>query len=157
MFNAWQQEKATAALVGDAQAVADRLASAKGHVVDNYAATAWFWAASLQAEGQDPYAIASWPPAAVVRFVTVTQTRVAALRKKRDYELSDGLAVWLHTARALKEPRIARPVHDIWQMILNSGPNADNMATDLMAEAGLPTMLVRQAPAGLAPDSVNGG
>ena len=157
MFNAWQKETATAALVGDAQAVADRLASAKGHVVDNYAATAWFWAASLQAEGQDPYAIASWPPAAVARFVTATQIRVAALRKKRDYDLSDGLAVWLHTARALKEPRIARAVHDIWQMILNSGPNADNMATDLMADAELPAVLVRQAPAGLAPNSVNGG
>ena len=152
MFNAWQQEKATAALVGDAQAVADKLASAKRHVVDSYAATAWFWAASLQAEGQDPYAIASWPPAAIARFVTATQTRIAALRKARDYDLSDGLAVWLHTARAQTEPRIARPVHDIWQMILGAGPNADTMATDLMAEAGLPAVLVRQAPTGIAPE-----
>ena len=157
MFNAWQQEKATAALVGDAQAVADRLASAKRHVVDSYAATAWFWAASLQAEGQDPYAIASWPPATIARFVTATETRIAALRKTRDYDLSDGLSVWLHTARALKEPRIAGPVHDIWQMILSAGPNADTMATDLMAEAGLPAVLVRQAPTGIAPESVNGG
>ena len=156
MFNAWQQEKATEALVGDAQAVADRLASAKGHVVDSYAAAAWFWAASLQAEGQDPYAMASWPPAAVARFVTATQTRIADLRKKRDYDLSDGLTVWLHTARALQEPRIARPVHDIWQMILSSGPNADTMATDLMAEAVLPAVLVRKAPTGIAPDAVNG-
>ena len=154
MFNAWQQEKATAALVSDAQAVADRLASGKSYVVDNYAATAWFWAASLKAEGQDPYDIASWPPASVARFVTATQTRIAALRKKRDYDLSDGLAVWLHTARALKEPRIAPPVHEIWQMILNAGPNADNMATDLMAEAGLPAVLVRKAPAGVALDSL---
>lgn len=157
MFNAWQQEKATAALVGDAQAVADRLASAKEYVVDSYAATAWFWAASLQAEGQELYAIASWPPAAVARFVTSTQSRIAVLRKKRDYDLSDGLAVWLHTARALQEPRIARAVHDIWQMILHAGPNADTMATDLMAEAGLPAVLVRKAPTGIAPDSVNGG
>jgi len=157
MFNTWQQEKATAALIGDAQAVADRLASAKRHVVDSHAATAWFWAASLQAEGQDPYAIASWPPAAVTRFVAATQTRIAALRKTRDYELSDGLAVWLHTARAVTEPRISRPAHDIWQMILNAGPNADTMATDLMSEAGLPAVLVRQAPTGFAPDSVNGG
>lgn len=155
MFNAWQQEKATAALVGDAQAMADRLASAKKHVVDSYAATTWFWAASLQAEGQDPYDMASWPPAAVSRFVTATQTRVAALRKKRDYDLSDGLAVWLHTARALTEPRIARPVHEIWQLILNAGPNADTMATDLMAEAGLAAALVRKAPAGIPPDSLN--
>jgi hypothetical protein len=157
MFNAWQQEKATAALVGDAQAMADRLATAKRHVVDSYAATAWFWAASLQAEGQDPYAIASWPPAAVTRFVTTTQTRIAALRKTRDYDLSDGLAVWLHTARALKEPRIARPVQDIWQMILNAGPNADSMATDLMAEAGLPAVLVRQSPVGRAAAPGTGG
>jgi hypothetical protein len=156
MFNAWQQEKATAALVGDAQAVADRLASAKRHVVDSYAATAWFWAAALQAEGQDPYAIATWPPAAVARFVIDLQARVAVLRKQRDYDLSDGLAVWLHTARALQEPRIARPVRDIWQMILQAGPNADGMATDLMAEAGLPAVLVRQAPIGVAPNSVNG-
>lgn len=155
MFNAWQQEKATAALVGDAQAMANRLASAKKHVVDSYAATTWFWAASLQAEGQDPYDMASWPPAAVSRFVTATQTRVAALRKKRDYDLSDGLAVWLHTARALTEPRIARPVHEIWQLILNAGPNADTMATDLMAEAGLAAALVRKAPAGIPPDSLN--
>lgn len=155
MFNAWQQEKATAALVGDAQAMADRLASAKKHVVDSYAATTWFWAASLQAEGQDPYDMASWPAAAVARFVTATQTRVAALRKKRDYDLSDGLAVWLHTARALTEPRIARPVHEIWQLILNAGPNADTMATDLMAEAGLAAALVRKAPAGIPPDSLN--
>ena len=157
MCNAWQQEKATVALVGDAQAVADKLASAKRHVVDSCAATAWFWAASLQAEGQDPYAIASWSPAAVTRFVTATQTRIAALRKTRDYELSDGLAIWLHTARAVREPRIARPVHDIWLMILSAGPNADTMATDLMAEAGLPAVLVRQAPAGFAPDSLKGG
>ena len=156
MFNTWQQEKATAALVGDAQAVADRLATAKRHVVDSFAATTWFWAASLQAEGQDPYAIASWPPAAVTRFVTATQTRIAALRKTRDYDLSDGLSVWLHTARAVTEPRIARPVQDIWQMILGAGPNADTMATDLMAEAGLPAVLVRQAPTGIAPESVNG-
>lgn len=157
MFSAWQQERATEALVADAQAVADRLASAKRHVVDSYAATAWYWAASLQAEGQDPYAIASWPPANVARFVTATQTRIAALRKKRDYDLSDGLAVWLHTARAVKEPRIAPPVQDIWQMILNAGPNADTMATELMAEAGLPAVLVRQAPAGIATDAENRG
>jgi DNA-binding transcriptional regulator PaaX len=155
MFSAWQQEKATEALVADAQAVADRLASAKPHVVDSTAATAWFWAASLQADGQDLYAIARWPAAAVARFVTATQTRIAALRKKRDYDLSDGLAVWLHTARALKEPRIAPPVQDIWHLILNAGPNADTMATDLMAEAGLTAVLVRQAPAGIAPDAVN--
>lgn len=153
MFGAWQQEKATAALVADAQAVADKLASAKRHVVDSYAATAWFWAASLRAEGQDLYAIASWPPVAVVRFVTLAQTRIAALRKKRHYDLSDGLTVRLHTARAVKELRIAPPVQNIWQMILDAGPNADAMAIELMAEAGLPAGLVRRAPAGIVPTS----
>ena len=157
MFGAWQQEKATEALVSDAQAVADKLASAKRHVVDSYAATAWFWAASLQAEGHDIYAIASWPAATVVRFVTTTQTRIAVLRKKHDYDLSDGLAVWLHTARAVEEPRIARPVQDIWQMILNAGPNADTMATERMGEAYLPALLVRKAPAGFSPNPMDGG
>jgi hypothetical protein len=157
MFNAWQQEKATAALVGDAQAVADRLASAKGHVVDSYAATAWFWSIVLQTEGQDVYAIASWPPDSVTRFVTTTQARIAALRKKRDYDLSDGLTVWLHTARAVTEPRILPPVREIWQMILNAGPNAEGMAGDLVAEAGLSDQPVRRAPAGFAPDDATGG
>ena len=157
MFSAWQQEKATEALVADAQAVADRLASAKRHVVDSYAATVWFWAASLQADGQDTFAIASWPATTLARFVTASQTRIAALRKKRDYDLSDGLAVWLHTARAVKEPRIAPPVQDIWQIIVTAGPNADAMATELMAEAGLPAVLVRQAPAFIATDSGTGG
>ena len=157
MFGAWQREKATEALVADAQAVADRLALAKRHVVDSYAATAWFWAASLQADGKDPYAIANWSPASVVRFVNSTQTRIADLRKKREYDLSDGLAVWLHTARAVKEPRIARAVQDIWQMILDTGPNADTMATELMAEAGLIAVLVRQAPGGFTPNSENEG
>lgn len=157
MFNAWQQEKATAALIGDAQTVADQLASAKKHVVDSYAATAWYWAACLQSEGHDPYVMASWPSAAVTRFVASTETRIAVLRKKREYDLSDGLAVWLHTARARQEPRISPAVKAIWQMILSAGPNADSMATDLMTEAGLPAVLVRKAPTGIATDSVNGG
>lgn len=157
MFSAWQQEKATEALVGEAQAVADRLTSAKPHVIDSYAATVRFWAASMQADGQVPYSIASWPPTAVARFVMTTQTRIADLRKKRDYDLSDGLTVWLHTARAVKEPRIAGPAQEIWQMILSAGPNADTMAIELMAEAGIPAVLVRRAPAGIFPDTMNEG
>ena len=157
MFNAWQQEKATAALVGDAQAVADRLASAKKHVVDSHAATAWFWAIVLQSEGKDVHTIASWPHQAVTRFVAADHTRIAVLRKKRDYDLSDGLAVWLHTARAVAEPRILPPVREIWQMILNAGPNAEGMAGDLVAEAGLSALPVRQAPLGFAPDDATGG
>lgn len=156
MFNAWKQEKAIAGLVGEAQALADRLASAKPHVTDSYAATAWFWAAALQAEGHDMQGIARWPHATVARFVTQTQTRIAALRKKRDYDLSDGLAVWLHTARALTEPRILPPVRDIWQMIRQAGPNADAMAEELLAEAGLSPPTLRQTPAGYAPDDAAG-
>lgn len=157
MFNTWQQEKAKAALVGDAQAVADRLALAKPHVVDSFAATVWFWTVSLQAEGQDVLAIASWPHAVVDRFAAKTQTRSASLRKTRHYDLSDGLAVWLHTARAVTEPRILPPVREIWQMILAAGPNAEDMARDLVAEAGLSAQPVRQAPAGFAPDDPTGG
>lgn len=157
MFNAWQQEKAKAALVDDAQAVADRLASAKPHVLDRFAAMVWFWAASLQAEGQDVQAIAGWPKAAVDRFAAKTQTRIGSLRKTRDYDLSDGLAVWLHTARAVTEPRLLPPVRDIWQMILAAGPNAEDMARDLAAEAGLSSHPIPQAPAGFAPDDATGG
>lgn len=157
MFNAWQQEKAKAALVADAQAVADKLASAKRHVVDSYAATAWFWSGALRAEGLDVHVIASWPQDAITGFVTKTQKRIAALRAKRDYDLSDGLAVWLHTARAVMEPRILPPVRDIWQMIQNAGPNAEGMATDLLIEAGLPAPPRLQPPAGFAPDDVTGG
>jgi hypothetical protein len=157
MFNAWQQEKATAALVDDAQAVADRLASAKKHVVDSYAATAWFWAASFLSEGKDLYALADWSPAAVTRFIAATQTRIAALVKKREYDLSDGLTVWLHTARAQQEPRIARAVQEIWQTILSAGPNADTMATDLMTDAALPAVLIRKTPLGIPPDPAKEG
>lgn len=151
MFSAWQQEKATAALVAEAQALADRLASAKRHVVDSNAAAAWFWSSALQAEGQDVHAIASWPHDSIARFVTRAQTRIAALRKRRDYDLADGLAVWLHTARAVTEPRILPPVREIWQMILDAGPNAEGMAGDLLAEAGLSGPPPCQAPAGFAP------
>ena len=157
MFSDWKQEKAIAALVDDARALADRLDGAKPHIRDSYAATARFWEVSFLAEGQDLHHLTSWKPAAVTRFISAAQTRIAALRKARAYDSSDGLAVWLHTARALQEPRISRPVQDLWQMILGAGPNADTMATDLMAEAGLPAVLVRQAPMGIAPDSVNGG
>lgn len=157
MFNAWKQEKAAAALVAEAQAVADKLVSAKPHVTDSLAATAWFWSSALQAEGQDVLAIAGWSQDAIARFVTKTQTRIAALRKKRDYDLSDGLAVWLHTARAVTEPRILPPVREIWQMILDAGPNAESMAGDLLAEAGLPRQPRVVAPTGFGPDDATGG
>lgn len=138
MFKNWQQEKATAALVDDAQAVADRLAGAKPHVIDGQAAYAQFWRVTHLAKGQDLATLSQWKPALVARFVASTQTQIAALRKSRAYESSDGLAVWLHTARAVAEPRIAPPVREIWHILAKAGPNGATMAEDLLNDAGLP-------------------
>lgn len=137
MFSAWKEEKAIAALVDEAEALADRLEAAKLYVIDGHAAAAWFWDAAYLAEAQDLHALAAWKPPVVARFITAAQTRIAALRKKREYESSDGLAIWLHTARAVGEPRIAPPVRRIWQSLAGAGPNAAPMAADLIAEAGL--------------------
>ena len=150
MFSDWKQEKATAGLVAEAQAVADRLAGAKPHHVEAHAAAARFWAASYLAEGQDLHLLADWPPAERRRFIAAAQTRIAALRKARSYDSSDGLAAWLHTARAVAEPRIAPPVREIWQHLMGAGQNADAMAQDLMDEAGLPADAGRRAPKGFA-------
>lgn len=152
MFSTWKQEKATQALIDEAQALADRLAQAKPHFVESQSAAARFWAAQHLADGQNLYDIAAWPPATVVRFAKSAQTRIAAMRKQRDYDSSDGLAVWLHTARAVTEPRIAPPVRDIWQFLLNAGQNADAMAQDLLQDAGLPSDATRATPKGFAPD-----
>lgn len=150
MFNAWKEEKAIVALIDQAQAMADKLASAKPHVRDGHAAAVFFWDAAYRADGKMLHEIKGWPPAAVVRFVATAQTRIAALRKARDYDSSDGLAIWLHTARAVTEPRITPAVLEIWELILSSGQNADAMAADLMAEAGLPGTPDRRAPTGFA-------
>ena len=150
MFSDWQGEKATAALIDAAQAVADKLAAGKPHFTESHAANAQFWAASYFADGHDLYALAQWKPAAVARFVATAQTKIATLRKQRDYDLSDGLAIWLHTARATSEPRIAPAVREIWQQLLQAGPNADAMAEDLLTDAGLPLADGRRAPAGVA-------
>lgn len=138
MFHAWKQEKATAALVDEAQALAEKLADTKAHIVDSYGAHARVWAVSALQDGKDLHALALWPAAAVARFISATQTKIAALRKARDYDSSDGLAVWLHTARAVKEPRIAPAVRQIWRHLLAAGPNCDAMALDLLQDAGLP-------------------
>ncbi len=137
MFNAWKEEKAIAARVDEAQALADKLETTKPHILDSHAAAARFWQAAFLADGKDLHDLAAWPPANVTRFVNATQTRIAALRKSRDYDSSDGLAVWLHTARAVLEPRIAPPVRAIWQALMTAGPNAPAMAEDLAAEASL--------------------
>jgi hypothetical protein len=148
MFNAWKQEKATAALVDAANALSNKLAEAKPHFLESHAAFAAFWAASYLAEGQNLHDMADWKPSEVARFVSKTQTKIAALRKAREYDSSDGLSVWLHTARAISEPRIAPDVRDIWQQIVSAGPNAESMAADLLQDAGLPVEGDRRAPKG---------
>ena len=137
MFSTWKQEKATTALIDEAQAMADKLASAKPHIVDSHAAAARFWATTYLVAGQDLHGLATWKPPAAARFASATLTRITALRKQRDYDSSDGLAIWLHTARAVTEPRIAPAVRAIWHQILNAGPNADQMGRDLLQDAGL--------------------
>lgn len=156
MFDAWKKEKAIVALVDEAQALSDKLAQAKPHIVDSYAATAWYWAASYLAAGHDLQDLANWPPAAVARFATSAQTKITALRKQREYDSSDGLAIWLHTARAVTEPRIAPAVREIWQQLLAAGPNADAMAQDLLQDAGLPLGQGRPIPRGFNVED-NGG
>lgn len=152
MFSAWKQEKATAALVDEAQALADRLASAKPHIRDSYAATARFWELYYLAEGLTLHELSAWKPAAVARFVSTAQSKIATLRKARDYDSSDGLAVWLHTARAVTEPRIAPAVREIWQSLLAAGPNAAAMTADLLADAGLTGDPARMIPKGFDTD-----
>ena len=151
MFNDWKREKATQALIDAAQDLADKLHSAKPHVIDAHAAAAQFWAVSHLAEGQDLRTLPQWPPEAIRRFVTRTTATMATLRKARAYDSSDGLSVWLHSARAVAEPRIAPAVASLWQALAAAGPNAAAMADDLLAEAGLPTGATRITPKGLAP------
>jgi len=157
MFGTWKQEKATANLVDEAQALSDKLAKAKPHILESHAAAAQFWAASYLAAGQNLYDLTDWTPAAVARFASTAKTRIEALRKKRAYDSSDGLAIWLHTARAVTELRIAPAVREIWQQILNAGPNADSMALDLLQDAGLPLDQGRRVPKGFGVGDQNPG
>jgi hypothetical protein len=150
MFSTWKQEKATAALVDEAQALADKLATAKPHHVESHAAAARFWAASYLSDGMDLYEVSHWKADAVSRFAATAQTRIAALRKKREYDSSDGLVIWLHTARAVTESRVAPAVRDIWQHLMDAGPNADAMAQELIHDTGLPADRGRRIPAGFA-------
>lgn len=148
MFSNWKQEKATTALIDAAQAMADTLATAKPHVLDSHAAAAQFWAASYLADGLNLHDLANGTPAAAARWATGAAARIVTLRKQRAYDSSDGLAIWLHTARAVTEPRIAPAVRDIWRLIAAAGGNADAMAADLMQEAGLPPGINRRIPTG---------
>lgn len=148
-FSSWKTEKGIAALVSDAQDLSDKLATAKPHMVEAQAAAAWLWQARHLDRGQDLYALTAWTPAARARFVAEAQTTIAALRKARDYDSSDGLTVWLHTARALSQPRMVPPVRQIWQHLLHCGPNADSMAEEMIREAGLTPVPGRRVPDGL--------
>ncbi|NUB44231.1 hypothetical protein GEU84_007540 [Fertoebacter nigrum] len=150
MFSNWQQEKAITARIDAARAMADRLDSAKPHIRDGHAAAAWFWAGHHLAKGQDLCTLAVWKPADAARFITTTETRIAALRRQRAYDSSDGLAVWLHTALAVAEPRMMPAVRDIWQVLAGAGPDADAMAADLLRDAGLPPEVSRRVPQGFA-------
>jgi hypothetical protein len=150
MFKNWQQEKATAALINEAQAVADRLQAAKPHMVDGLAAVAQFWAVSYHAGGQDLRDLSLWKPEEIRRFTSGAMTKIAALRKQRHYDSSDGLAVWLHTARAVTEPRIAPAVREIWQKLSEAGSNCDAMAEDMLTDAGISTGQPRCFPIGFS-------
>lgn len=152
MFKNWQQEKATTALVDEAQALTEKLASAKPHWLESHAAFAEFWRHSYLADGQDLQDVNLWKPAIRARFIKATEAKIAALRKQREYESSDGLTIWLHTARAVTEPRIAPAVRDLWQMLMNAGPNADAMADDLLQDADLVHQRNRRIPTGFEGD-----
>lgn len=148
MFANWKQEKATTALIVEAEDHAARLAAAKPHVRDGQLAYAQLWEGVHAAKGQDVQALMQWKPAMVGRFATATQARIAVLRKERAYESSDGLAVWLMTARAATEPRMIPAVREVWRHLMTAGPNSETMAAELLAEAGLPDTVVRQVPPG---------
>lgn len=151
MFGNWQKEKAIIALVDEAQAVADRLATGKPHAVEMHAAAAQFWAIVHRADGQDLETLIDWKPADIARFLRATQTKIAALRKARDYTSSDGLAVWLYTARAVAEPRVSPAVREIWTHLSAAGVNVDSMVADLLQDAGLVQDRPRCSPKGFEP------
>lgn len=152
MFKSWQQEKATTALIDEAQALTGKLASAKPHWLDSHAAFAEFWRQSHLALGQDLQELHLWKPTSIARFIKATEAKVAALRKQREYESSDGLTIWLHTARAVTEPRLVPAVRDLWQLLMKAGPNADAMAEELLQDAGLPAEQNRRIPTGFQAD-----
>lgn len=148
MFSSWKDEKAKTALIDAAQALCDKLAAAKPHFRDSHAAQAQVWVVQYLANGQDLNDVMQWKPAAITRFANAAETRIAALRKQRAYDSSDGLAIWLHTARAVLEPRVAPAVRGIWQQLAAAGPNTDAMIDDLLQEAGLPAGHSRSVPKG---------
>ena len=148
MFSNWKVEKATAGRVEEALALSEKLAAAKPHVVDSHAATARFWAQFHLSSGSNLYDLSTWKPTEVVKFVKTAESKVAVLRKQREYSSSDGLSIWLHTARAVIEPRIAPAVREIWHLLAQAGPNAQSMAEEMLQEAGLAVDHDRKVPRG---------
>jgi hypothetical protein len=148
MFKDRKVEKAITALIDEAEALAEKLVTAKPHFLDSHASFAQVWQATYLLENQDLYDLKLLKPDALKRFISKTETRIAALRKQREYDSSDGLAVWLHTARAIREPRIAPAVRQIWQSLMTVGPNADSMTDDLLQDADLPPRTPRRVPQG---------
>lgn len=147
-FGDWKLEKAVQGLIDEAQGLADKLDAMKPHVTDGLAAAAAFWAVSYQETGQDLHQIGTWKPADLRRFISGTNSKIAALRKQRLYDSSDGLAVWLHTARAVTEPRVAPAAKSIWFKLSQAGPNADSWLADLLQDAGLNSDQSRRVPLG---------
>jgi hypothetical protein len=138
-FGDWKLEKSVQALIDEAQAMADRLESGKAHVIESYASFAQVWAVTFYGDGQDLRGMAGWSAVELKRFITTIQSKIAALRKQRLYDSSDGLAVWLHTARAVSQPRIVPAVGEIWRLLQSGGSNATAMTEDILQDAGLPT------------------
>jgi hypothetical protein len=154
-FKNWKLEKAVQALIDEAQALADKLDAMKPHVTDGLAAAAQFWAVSYLAEGQDLHQIGTWKPAELRRFITGASSKITALRKQRLYDSSDGLAVWLHSARAVTEPRVAPATKAIWLKLSQAGPNADSWLMDLLQDAGLNSDQPRQVPLGFEASQIS--
>lgn len=150
MFSSWKQEKAIVALIDEALALAEKLSVAKPHNLESHAAAAVFWEASYLSDGLNLHDLTDWKEFAAARFSTKAETKIASLRKQREYASSDGLSVWLHTARAVSEPRIVPAVRELWHHLSMAGPNADAMATDQLQDAGLPLEFTRRIPKGFA-------
>ncbi|MES2968212.1 MAG: hypothetical protein V4804_05655 [Pseudomonadota bacterium] len=152
MFKGWLEEKATKALIDEADALFEKLRDGKRHVVDNHAAAAMFWAAVYGEKGRDLYAMSGWPAKEVASFAREAGTRIKDLRKGRDYDSADGLTIWLHTARGIIEPQVAPSARSIWVALARATSDAVSMADEMVADAGLAGPCLLRAPAGFAPE-----
>lgn len=73
------KKKAMAALVDEAQTLAEKLSGTKPQILDSHAAAAQFWAASYFSTGQDLFNLNDWTPATAARFAAAAQSRIAPL------------------------------------------------------------------------------